>query len=114
MELFEHSNYHSISTVQEEKEKLKTPCTCIYSVSQIMEQLPYEIIEHILSFLPLASLSVVWQVDRRMRDVLRSKGSPLLRDIALEHILELVHKHGNSDLAEFLITLPSVDPNKIV
>ena len=79
-----------------------------------MEQLPYEIIEHILSFLPLDSLSVVWELNRRMRDVLRSKGSPLFRNIALEQILGLVHKHGDSDLADFLITLPRVDPNKIV
>ena len=79
-----------------------------------MEQLPYEIIEHILSYLPLDSLSVVWEVDRRMREVLRSKGSPLFRNITLEQILELVHKHGDSDLADFLIKLTWMDPNKIV
>ena len=79
-----------------------------------MEELPCEMVEHILSFLPLASLSAVWEVDMRMREVLRSEGSILFKYITPVNTLDLAHKHGNLGLAEFLITRPGINPNKLV
>ena len=79
-----------------------------------MEQLPSEILEHILAYLPLESLSMVWNVNRRMRNVLGYNGASFLKSISLGHIMGLVKTHGQSRLAEFLITLPQINPNQNV
>jgi hypothetical protein len=79
-----------------------------------MEQLPSEILEHILAYLPLESLSMVWNVNRRMRNVLGYNGASFLKRISLGHIMGLVRTYGQSRLADFLITLPQINPNQNV
>jgi hypothetical protein len=79
-----------------------------------MEQLPCEILEHILAYLPLESLSMVWNVNRRMRNVLSYNGASFLKIITRGHIMSLVKTHGESRLAEFLIKLPQINPNQNV
>ena len=76
-----------------------------------MEQLPCEILEHIVAYLPLESLSIVWDVNRRMRNVLGYSGASFFKNITLENIMDLVNTHGQSPLAEFLVTLPQINPN---
>ena len=76
-----------------------------------MEQLPCEILEHILSYLPLKSLSMVWDVNRRMRNVLWYSGASFFKNITLGNIMDLVNTHGQSPLAEFLVRLPQINPN---
>jgi hypothetical protein len=73
-----------------------------------MEQYPCEIFEHILSYLPLESLSMVWDVNRRMRNVLGYRGAPFFTKITLENIMDLVNTHRQSPLAEFLVRLPRI------
>ena len=53
----------------------------------------------------------MWDVNRRMRDIIESGIATFFRDIRLDKILNFVQKHGKSDLTDFLITLPQVDPN---
>ena len=79
-----------------------------------MEHLPYEMLEHILAFLPLETLCGMWDVSRRMREVMLNSRAHLFRNITLGQIIDLVQKHGQSALANFLITLPLIDTNKIV
>ena len=79
-----------------------------------MEQLPYEMVEHILTFLPLETLCAVWDVSRMMREVMMNSQVHIFRDITLGQIMDLVQKHGQSALTNFLITLPQIDTNKIV
>ena len=79
-----------------------------------MEHLPYEMLEHMMTFLPLETLCVMWDVSRRMREVMMSSRAHLFRDITLGQIMDLVQKHGQSELANFLVTLLQIDTNKIV
>jgi hypothetical protein len=79
-----------------------------------MEQLPYEMVEHILTFLPLETLCAMWDVSRMMRKVMMNSRAHLFRDITLGMIMDLVQKHGQSTLSNFLITFPQIDTNKIV
>jgi len=76
-----------------------------------MEELPCEMVENILRFLPLPSLCIMWDVNRWMREMIQSGIATFFRDIRLDKILIYVQEHGKSDLTDFLITLPQVDPN---
>merc|ERR1712106_765041 len=83
---------------------------CVQSTTA-MEELPCEMVENILRFLSLPSLCMMWSVSRRMREMIQSGISTFFRDIRLDKILNYVQEHGKSDLTDFLITLPQVDPN---
>ena len=76
-----------------------------------MEQLPCEILKHILSYLTLESLSMVWDVNIRMRNVLGYSGASFFKNITLGNIMDLVNTYGQSPLAEFLVTLQQINPN---
>merc|ERR1712106_560240 len=83
---------------------------CVQSTTA-MEELPCEMVENILRFLSLPSLCMMGSVSRRMREMIQSGISTFFRDIRLDKILNYVQEHGKSDLTDFLITLPQVDPN---
>merc|ERR1719419_416805 len=77
-----------------------------------MESLPCELLEYILSFLPLYSLMQCWELNYQIRDVIMA--APFLKNITLEQILELVNKNGQSNFANYLVDLPDLNPNKTV
>ena len=78
----------------------------------MLDMLPWEMVEYIISFLPLPSIGNMCLVNRRIRDIILSSKNHLFRNIMLEQVMDLVHKHGLMFLASNLITLPQIDPNK--
>ena len=78
----------------------------------MLDMLPWEMVEYIISFLPLSSIGNMCLVNKRIREIILSSKNHLFRHIMLDQVMDLVHKHGHIFLASKLVTLPQIDPNK--